>query len=102
LTLKKKEFSLHKKQKILPAKTQKTSAYQTKNAEFLGWQPTPRGEIVALYNIIDQKHPRYGSTVTEHTLRELNLQVPVTPLKPLSSSYFNLPRSDEKKQINRL
>jgi hypothetical protein len=87
----KKEFDLNKKQKKLPEKTQLTTTYQTTNAEFLGWQPTPKGEIVALYNIIDQKHPRYGSTVTEHTLRELNLQVPATPFKPFSSPHFKRP-----------
>ena len=65
--------------------------FQIKNAEFIGWQSTPRGENFALYNIIDQTHPSYGSTVTEHTLRELKLQVPQTPMMSPSSSDFNLP-----------
>ncbi len=82
--------SINGHNKKLPAKTQRATAYQTTNAEFIGWQPTPRGEIVALYNIIDQKHPCYGSTVTAHTLRELNLQVPATPPRPLPYVHFKL------------
>ena len=82
---------LNKNQNKLSLKIQLTSANQTKFAKFLGWQPTPKGEIVALYNIIDQKHPRYGSTVTEDTLRELKLQVPETPLKPFSFPQLRSP-----------
>jgi hypothetical protein len=64
--------------------------FQIKDAEFIGWQYTPRGENFALYNIIDRTHPSYGSTVTEETLRRLKLQVPQTPMKSPSSSDFNL------------
>jgi hypothetical protein len=65
--------------------------FQIKNAEFIGWQSTPRGENFALYNIIDQTHPSYGSTVTEETLRKLKLQVPAVPPKPLPFSALKLP-----------
>ena len=58
--------------------------FQSKDAQFLGWQTTEKGEKVALYNIINQKHPRHGSTVTEETLRHLKLQVPAIPAKPPS------------------
>jgi len=32
-----------------------------------------------LYNITVKKHPSYGSTVTQQTLRKLKLRVPKTP-----------------------
>jgi hypothetical protein len=72
-------------------KARQGAAFQSKNAEFLGWQTTADGEIFPIYNIIDRKHPRYGSTVSEHTLRELKLKVPATPPKPLSYPLFKLP-----------
>ena len=62
--------------------------YQSKDAKFLAWQPIQTGEIVALFNIIDRKHPSYGSTVTADTLHNLNLQVPSTPPKPPSYSLY--------------
>ena len=34
--------------------------YQSKDAKFCGWQETAKGEKVALFNIITQKHPRLG------------------------------------------
>ena len=49
------------------------------DAKFLGWQELPTGNRVAFYNIIAVKHPSYGSTVTEMSLRKLNLKVPNTP-----------------------
>jgi hypothetical protein len=66
--------------------------YQSAHAKFLGWQPTPSGEVVALFNIIDRDHPRYGSTVTENTLQNLNLRVPSTPAKPPSFPLFKFPK----------
>jgi hypothetical protein len=65
--------------------------YQSKDAEFLTWQKIPTGEIVAMFNIIDQKHPSYGSTVTADTLHNLNLEVPSTPPKPPSYPLFKFP-----------
>ncbi len=65
--------------------------YQSKDAEFLSWQKIPTGEVIALFNIIDQKHPSYGSTVTADTLHNLNLQVPSTPPKPPSLPLFKFP-----------
>ena len=67
------------------------SPYQSKDAEFLSWQKVPTGEVVALFNIIDQKHPSYGSTVTANTLQNLKLQVPSTPPKPPSLPLFKFP-----------
>jgi hypothetical protein len=49
------------------------------DAEFIGWQNTPTGEVFALYNITAEKHPSYHSTVSEKTLLELNLKVPQIP-----------------------
>ena len=56
------------------------TVFQSKDAKFLAWQPIQPGKIVALFNIIDRKHPSYGSTVTADTLQNLNLQVPSTLL----------------------
>jgi hypothetical protein len=49
------------------------------DAEFKGWQSTGSGEVFALYNIKAAGHPAAGSTVTDKTLRKLNLQVPDAP-----------------------
>jgi hypothetical protein len=49
------------------------------DAEFLGWQRTPRGEAFALYNVTAKRHPLYGSTVSEKTLRQQHLDTPPTP-----------------------
>lgn len=48
-------------------------------AQFLGWQKTPWGGLVALYVVTSAKHPLYGSTVSEKTLRKNNFQIPHTP-----------------------
>jgi hypothetical protein len=82
---------LNKNNSKIFTKIRQRTAFQSKNAEFIGWQKTAQGEIFAIYNIIDRKHPRYGSTVSEHTLRELNLRIPETPPKPFSYPLFKLP-----------
>jgi len=46
------------------------------DAVFIGWQQTPWGKPLALYNITVIDHPLYGSTVCEETLREFHLQIP--------------------------
>lgn len=51
------------------------------DAIFLGWQRTPFGDTFALYNVINPRHPFFGSTVSEITLQKLNLRVPPTPRK---------------------
>jgi hypothetical protein len=48
----------------------------------MGWQKMESGELLALYNITAAGHPSLGSTVTDKSLLELNLQVPQTPLRP--------------------
>jgi len=48
-------------------------------AVFLGWQDTAWGDHVPLYNVIVKDHPLFGSTVTDRTLREHHLSVPLTP-----------------------
>jgi hypothetical protein len=85
------QSGFNNKQGELFTKKPQGTAYQSKDAKFLGWQPIKSGEMVALFNIIDRKHPNYGSTVTEDTLRNLHLQVPSTPLQPPSFSPFKLP-----------
>ena len=52
------------------------------DAEFLGWQETVTGNVVPLFNIVTPGHSYYGSTVTEQTLRNLNLQLPELPDPP--------------------
>jgi hypothetical protein len=59
-----------------PALRQST---QTKDAIFRGWQETGSGEVFALYDIRAEGHPSFGSTVTEKSLRKLNLEIPKTP-----------------------
>lgn len=50
-----------------------------RDAVFVGWQENLQGEAFALYNIIVPQHPFKGSTVTEQSLRDMNLQVPYAP-----------------------
>ena len=47
--------------------------------EFIGWQETVSGDVFPLFNIVDVKHPSYGSTLTETDLRELKLEIPSVP-----------------------
>ena len=49
------------------------------DAVFVGWQDTPSGSVLALYNVTVKNHPLYLSTVSANTLREQNLQIPPTP-----------------------
>jgi len=62
-----------KKNPSAPALRQRT---QTKDAVFMGWQRLRSGEVFALYSITAAGHPSFGSTVTDHGLHKLNLQVP--------------------------
>lgn len=52
---------------------------RSSDAVFLGWQQTPWGKPMALYNITALGHPSYGSTVLEETLQKFQLQVPRIP-----------------------
>ena len=49
------------------------------DAVFLGWEKNTETPL-ALYYITAIDHPSFGTTVTEDTLREFNLQIPVIPL----------------------
>ncbi len=48
------------------------------DAIFVGWQKSGR-EIYPLFNIIAADHPLHNSTVTDVTLRKLQLRIPQTP-----------------------
>lgn len=48
-------------------------------AVFLGWQQTSSGDEVPLYNVTARDHPLFGSTVSDRTLIEHELPIPVTP-----------------------
>jgi hypothetical protein len=54
-----------------------------RDAAFVGWQKTGSGDVFALYNITAADHPSHGSTVTEQSLLKLNLEIPLTPLRPV-------------------
>lgn len=58
----------------MPAQTQILDIQP--DAAFNGWQPSPWGEDVALYDVIVPDHPFYGSTLTAQELRLLHLAVP--------------------------
>lgn len=49
------------------------------DAVFFGWQKTLSGNIFPMFNVTATDHPFFHSTVTEATLRRLNLRVPQTP-----------------------
>ncbi len=46
---------------------------------FLGWQKSRTGKLYPLYNVMLKGHPYFGSTVSDKTLRKLNLDIPRTP-----------------------
>jgi phage/plasmid-like protein (TIGR03299 family) len=48
------------------------------DAIFIGWQRKLSGDVFPLFNVTDINHPLYRSTVSEDTLRRLNLRVPQT------------------------
>jgi hypothetical protein len=52
---------------------------ENSDAVFIGWQKTPEGDDFPLYNITAKNHPLYLSTVSEQTLRKVNLKIPQTP-----------------------
>jgi hypothetical protein len=54
----------------------KRASVSNSDAVFVGWQQRYSGEVFALYNITAASHSWRGSTVSEKTLIELNLQVP--------------------------
>ena len=54
----------------------KRSPASDSDAAFVGWQELVTGSLIALYNVTAAGNPCYGSTVSEETLNELNLQIP--------------------------
>ena len=50
------------------------------DAEFVGWQSTPCGERVALYNVTVADRHLYRSTVSEGTSKREHLATPSTPI----------------------
>ncbi len=60
------------------------------DAQFIGWEKTPTGEVFALYNVLLENHPLYHSTVSEKTLREQNLNIPLTPPLPKNFKKFEM------------
>jgi hypothetical protein len=58
----------------------KNTARSHSDAVFIGWQKTPEGKSIPLYNITMSHHPLRGSTVSDRTLHRLNLRIPQTPM----------------------
>jgi hypothetical protein len=52
---------------------------QSEDAVFIGWQQVDEKEAFPLYTITASDHTSYGSSVSDKTLRALNLQIPETP-----------------------
>jgi len=52
---------------------------RSEDAVFIGWQEIRAGEPLALFNIKAEGHPSFGSTVTDESLRKLNLEIPHIP-----------------------
>ena len=60
--------------------TENANTYGTNSdAVFIGWQKNSQGGSFALYNITKSEHPSFGSTVTEESLRDMNLKIPDAP-----------------------
>ncbi len=53
--------------------------YKNKDAEFIGYQESRFSEPIALFNVLNIKSNRYQSTVSEKTLKQLNLEIPDYP-----------------------
>ena len=49
------------------------------DAVFIGWMQDNDEGAFPLYNITVKDHPSYGSTVSDNTLRVMNLRIPQTP-----------------------
>jgi phage/plasmid-like protein (TIGR03299 family) len=69
--------------KYLTAKEMKMARHMDSSdtdfdAKFLGWQKKHSGEIFPVFNITMAGHPLCYSTVSETTLRKLNLRIPQT------------------------
>lgn len=69
------------------------------DAVFLGWQKNHVGDSFALYNITRKDHPSYGSTVSENTIKKLNLKMPEQDYsegrKNISGISGNEPKTDQ-------
>jgi len=78
------------------AKRKKQSG-SNQDAVFTGWQETPEGKSLKLYTIMSKENPFYGSTVTEPTLRKLDLQIPETPYRENETNDFRSSDSEGKR-----
>jgi hypothetical protein len=50
------------------------------DAVFIGWQKIPGGGFFPLYTITLEAHPLCGSTVSDRSLKRLDLRIPRTPV----------------------
>jgi hypothetical protein len=64
------------------------------DAVFIGWQKTHTGSAFALYSVTAAGHPYYGSTVSEETLSDLNLQIPKQQSSKDKESRFDSEKRD--------
>jgi len=58
---------------------QSGSDSKTEDAVFIGWQPGYEGEAFPLFTVTVSGHTLCGSTVSETTLRALNMEIPQIP-----------------------
>jgi hypothetical protein len=67
----------------------KRSQESNPDAVFIGWQELVTGSPIALYNVTAIGNPCYGSTVSEETLNEQNLQIPKQQISKHKESRFD-------------
>ncbi len=70
------------------AKHNKNSSDSITDVEFMGWEKTLAGTRMALFTITAVEHPFRGATVSEPTLRSLDLEVPQTPIHESNTNEF--------------
>ena len=79
ITKEKPEEVLRAKLEEKPKKV-KAKVEEKPTASFLGWQETPKGDHVALYNI--ESGTKKGTTVMVEGLKREGIEIPKTPEKP--------------------
>lgn len=74
----------------------KKSSVPDSDVVFIGWMERLSGGAIRLYNVTKAGHPLHGSTVSDNTLRKLNLQPPQD--LPTSEDMGNSPATQQGEQ----
>jgi hypothetical protein len=69
------------------------------DAVFIGWQKSTNDTYLALFNVIVDDHPSHGSTVSELTLHELNLQIPRVPFNKNEANELRSSNNEREKRM---